>query len=194
MTSFLKAFCVVANMAVLLPATAECTSGNPKQKASTRVFLPIYMVTELSIQTRRDLSLLPRDYFMFGGLGASKTFIYSGEDFSFGGATEVKFGRCLTQERVYAFDVPFYLTVNYGALSRPDNEKKMGVSGGVGMDFYYCYVGAVGEERESFFRPAFFLQSALNVFDKPVFVRYSTLFSPGKLDKNGFQFGVYLII
>jgi len=161
-----------------------------------RSHLPVqvYGIIEFSVHEYNNLLLLPRDYFSFGGLGVSKSLMKSGNDFALGALAEGKFGRCLTLDRVYAFNTPFYLTANYGALADPESEQKLGFSVGIGMNFYYSYYISIREEHDSFFRPIFFAQTALNVFNKPVLLRYSSLLTPDKVNQTNFLFGMYLIM
>lgn len=182
-------FCLLG----LQPNGLHAKQGD-KKDTGHKFPLQVYGILEFTVHEYNNLLLLPKDYYTFGGVGVSKLFLYSGNEFALGALAEIKFGRCLTLDRVYAFDMPFYLTANYGALADMASEQKFGFSVGLGMDYCYSYYASIREEHDKFFRPAFFVQTGLNMFNKPVIVRYSTLLTPDKVTQTNFLFGMYLVI
>ena len=149
--------------------------------------------SEFSRNRYHNLSLLPREYQIYGGLGIYTDLLTSGENCALGMLLEGKFGRSLILEKVFAFSVPLYITARVGAGNQIYCDKKWGLGAGIGAEYYQDFRSGNGI-RQKELRPTAMLELFYNRFGMPMYFRYSTFFTSSLLTREGLQFGLILML
>lgn len=130
-------FCLGLVWAVAAPCRAQeyFPSAEGRQRAGFReVFVAV--LTEVSVMRYHNLMLLPQEMVMSWGGAVYAPVLRSGDMYSLGFMTEVKYGASLTLNRVRLISVPLSLAVRFGGGNQADSEHKIGGGVGIGLDMY----------------------------------------------------------
>jgi len=151
----------------------------------------IESLVDMSANQYHNLSLLPREYLMFVGVGIGVPFLRSGRDVAMGGTFQVKYGRSLTLERVTALSVPMYLTARFGSNSQLHSQAEVGLGVGFGAEYYLNIESGIGV-KEKELRPAYFVEVSGSILGKNAFLRYGQMITSGFVTKSSIQFGMFI--
>lgn len=146
--------------------------------------------SEFAINDYHNLSLLPQEWLNFIGVGYYRELLQSGDEYGIGIQTDVKFAHSLKLSKVFAMDIPVFAVLRLGGGDFIGEGFPFAIRLGAGFEYYYNFAPG-WKKREDAFRPTWMAQLDFSWVGRPIYFRYSKMFTSDYLTKQSFQFGVF---
>jgi hypothetical protein len=171
-----------------LPAQVADTYTQPPELRE--VYLGTF--TDATLLRYHNFSLLPNDACLAWGAVGWVPVLRSGTDLSLGFGADARYGFSVLLENIRLFSLPVYLTATAGAGAGLHSERRFGLMGGLGAE-YYSYRNNGNGPSFQVVRPVALVQLNFRSRRKLIYARYSSLVGEAQFTRHSVVLGSALL-